>query len=70
MSTATVTDPASRYAWSDVRPKVSAAGLAAYFALAVQNVLSNELNIDVSAETSLAVGNALVLLVAYLWPDK
>lgn len=61
-------DPAPPH-WSNIKPKVTAAGLAYAAGLAVTAVLA-DLNIEVSTATAQSVSGFAMLLAAYLWPGE
>lgn len=62
-------DPTKDYGWSDIRPKVTASGLAYGGCLALWLVLG-DLGIDLEADTQTSVTGFIMLLTAYLWPNK
>lgn len=53
--------------WTDIQPKVTAAGLAYAASLAVVSILT-DFGLTLSVATIQAVTGFVMLLAAYLWP--
>lgn len=61
-------DP-SPASWANIKPKVTAAGLAYAASLAVVSVCT-DLGVVLSTATVQALTGFVMLLAAYLWPDR